>query len=893
MLPKTSKLLQDLATWNPGAKAVLLQTVPDWGLGKYPLEKGWNIRNPFNSSEPTKEERDSLYKYPSLRPLNKMMLSCEHSKCNIAIITGEVSGILVIDVDNKGQGLSDFTHIVREMGYQSIDDYIQTSQTACVKTPSNGYHFYYRYREGKYKQNFGFTSGKNEIDIQGNNKCVVYPGSIYQGCKPKYEIDENKRPKQDCQGTFIVNKESHKCGASCFEECKYIGQPYIWINKPTSVDVLSVLPDVMFKYFIKDSGTPSVYEQIQSSLTLSESIIDDIIEILRERSCMGYNDWSGTILALLSVGASREQIHKWSSFAEVGYSEKRTDQIIDGYVSDNTSSSIGNIRKWCKELASDDRYNSLFINFEKNIEQALMYQDEAGLAELFYIHSKDYIRVAQLDEDKIFKFNSTTKLWEKISSSECCSLIRSVLIKIFPKALLPLKKEIHDLTKKLKTRELDQLTYDSLVLKTQKKVKELETIASSVNKTSKQQSILAQAKVKLLDKEFLDRLNMSREELAIRPYKIINLRTLQLRDRISSDYFSIESPVEYIDETKENEIQFKTAKDYLMSICVNNESLYECLTEMCGYFITRENSDRRVYVWYGDGSNGKSSLVNCLETIIGVGKYGIKTADATLVIEDKYGRKKTAGSCSPELLALKYARTALISETKDDDYLNEVILKQITGGDTIQARGLFESEDENFKINTKVFILTNNRPKFTPSKSMHKRLLLFPFNASFDETTQNKMYIENIQTNYMSYLFSIFTKAGSRIYRDKILKVPIIVEKTTKEYLSDNDVIKQFADSQFIFTSKEAIESLCKQTKKLNEFKEKDLKPIRLGDLYEFYKVYYKEETGSELKNCDKKKFNQCFTNVLPNTVDYDKNNRYYRNMFYKNEVQDLLEDEK
>jgi putative DNA primase/helicase len=418
----------------------------------------------------------------------------------------------------------------------------------------------------------------------------------------------------------------------------------------------------------------------------------------------------------------------------------------------------------------------------------------------------------------------------------------------------------------------------------------LYSISKSVNRTSKQQSIFAQAKVKLYDKDFLDKLNMSREEIAIRSNKILNLRTLDLRDRTSNDYFSIENPVDYIKETPENQSKFQIAKEYLMSLCNQNSSLYDCLTQMCGYFITRENSDRRVYVWYGDGSNGKSSLVNCLETIIGVGAYGIKTADATLVIEDKNGRKKTAGSCSPELLALKYARTALISETKDDDYLNEIILKQITGGDTIQARGLFESEDENFKINTKVFILTNNRPKFTPSKSMHKRLLLFPFNASFDETTKNKVYIEMIKTEYLSYLFSLFVRAGHTIYKDKILKISDTVEESTKEYLSDNDLLKQYIDRYLSFHTKEEIEKWCKEHNKIDEYKNADLKPVKLGDLYEDYKRYYKEEIGSELKDSNKKKFNLDFLKVVPNTVSYDKNNRLFRGVFFIHQVSELLE---
>jgi hypothetical protein len=56
----------------------------------------------------------------------------------------------------------------------------------------------------------------------------------------------------------------------------------------------------MYKYFTKDidQSSPSTYEELQISYTLDEEVVNKIIELLRERSCMPYNDWSGTIIAL-------------------------------------------------------------------------------------------------------------------------------------------------------------------------------------------------------------------------------------------------------------------------------------------------------------------------------------------------------------------------------------------------------------------------------------------------------------------------------------------------------------------------------------------------------------------------------------------------------------------
>lgn len=100
-------------------------------------------------------------------------------KTNVAIITGKISGITVVDIDAKGNEANATAMLAR------------FPVTYTVKTPSKGYHLYYQYAEG-------FTVSANaylefpNVDIRGDSGYVLaYPSELPNG---KYEIINNTAP---------------------------------------------------------------------------------------------------------------------------------------------------------------------------------------------------------------------------------------------------------------------------------------------------------------------------------------------------------------------------------------------------------------------------------------------------------------------------------------------------------------------------------------------------------------------------------------------------------------------------------------------------------------------------------------------------------------------------
>ena len=117
--------------------------------GKRPLLKKW----PERASIDPKQIREWFRQYPD---------------ANLGIVTGRVSGLLVIDVDDKGgvSGTATFRRLGQELG--------RLPGTLRVKTP-NGVHHYFAYPGIEIRNSAGRLG--EGIDIRADGGYVVAPPS--------------------------------------------------------------------------------------------------------------------------------------------------------------------------------------------------------------------------------------------------------------------------------------------------------------------------------------------------------------------------------------------------------------------------------------------------------------------------------------------------------------------------------------------------------------------------------------------------------------------------------------------------------------------------------------------------------------------------------------------
>lgn len=103
-------------------------------------------------------------------------------KAGIGIPTGDISGIIVLDVDPRNGGDISLERLV--------DEYGQLPDTVHSLTGGGGSHYFFRYDERVKKTSLADYPG---LDFQGNGKYIVAPGSIHPNGR-SYEFEESSKP---------------------------------------------------------------------------------------------------------------------------------------------------------------------------------------------------------------------------------------------------------------------------------------------------------------------------------------------------------------------------------------------------------------------------------------------------------------------------------------------------------------------------------------------------------------------------------------------------------------------------------------------------------------------------------------------------------------------------
>ena len=113
------------------------------------------------------------------------------------------------------------------------------------------------------------------------------------------------------------------------------------------------------------------------------------------------------------------------------------------------------------------------------------------------------------------------------------------------------------------------------------------------------------------------------------------------------------------------------------------------------------------------------------------GKYAVKLPCTLLT-----GKRAASSSATPESARCQGVRLAVMQEPDDGSTLNVGLMKELTGGDKIQARALY-SDCVDFKPQFKLTLLCNDKPQLPPNDQgtwRRVRLTEFALDSSMNLT---------------------------------------------------------------------------------------------------------------------------------------------------------------
>ncbi|NQW15961.1 MAG: DUF3854 domain-containing protein [Chloroflexi bacterium] len=170
-------------------------------------------------------------------------------------------------------------------------------------------------------------------------------------------------------------------------------------------------------------------------------------------------------------------------------------------------------------------------------------------------------------------------------------------------------------------------------------------------------------------------------------------------------------------------------EQFTSEVMCGDQEMIKFLQRLCGYILLSGNPERIISILWGSGKNGKTIFLNILRYVFG--SYARVARIETLTTRRK------AGQPTNDLDDLRGARLVTMSESGATGRINEALMKEISGGDAITARGMYQSNRTWYPEFT-LMVATNHLPVIRDSSfGSWDRMILIPWLARFDGTADD------------------------------------------------------------------------------------------------------------------------------------------------------------
>lgn len=259
---------------------------------------------------------------------------------------------------------------------------------------------------------------------------------------------------------------------------------------------------------------------------------------------------------------------------------------------------------------------------------------------------------------------------------------------------------------------------------------------------------------------------------------VLNLENKTLLEFNSVYKIKNKIPVAY-NPSAYNEVLDKT----LDKICCNDKKLRMLIEEMIGYCLFRRNELGKCFILTGDGSNGKSTLLDVMKELIG--KENISSVDLK-ELNDRFKTFQLEG------------KLVNIGDDISNEYIpdNSTFKKLVTGETVnVERKG---SDPFDFNNYSKLIFSANDMPRINDlSDGLKRRIIFIPFNAKFSkkDPDYDPFIIDKLLSqDSLEYLLNLALGGLERILYNRAFTTPEAVEDTWVEYEKRNNPVVGFMD---------------------------------------------------------------------------------------------------
>ena len=245
---------------------------------------------------------------------------------------------------------------------------------------------------------------------------------------------------------------------------------------------------------------------------------------------------------------------------------------------------------------------------------------------------------------------------------------------------------------------------------------------------------------------------------------------------------------------------------FLLEIMDGRQDLADFLRRLSGYCLHGGNPEQLFIILEGHGANGKTTFINVLQHVLG--NYAATAAADTLT---RPAFNKSGSAAAPDIVRLYRKRLVICNEWNEGTYINESLVKVLSGGgDEIAVRALYSNRIISYSPEFIIMLATNHRPNISGMDyGIWRRLLIIPFDVNFTDAQhieQRDPHLEKyLKENESAGIFNWLIQ-GYREWQEQGIGtsvetgIPQVLMDMKQQYKLDMDTVGQFLQERTVNT---------------------------------------------------------------------------------------------
>lgn len=569
-------------------------------------------------------------------------------------------------------------------------------------------------------------------------------------------------------------------------------------------------------------------EYIHNNDVSDTTVAKKLVSLLSYQRAADYNTWIEVGFCLHNINKS-VLLDSWVQYSKQSdkYKDGECERLWRNFKNDGLT--IGSLHRWAR-IDNAEEYRKWNMEHCKNYLIDSLSSTEYDVAKLIHSQYKYEYVCANLQRNHWYKFNNHR--WRYLESAiDIKNILSDEIFTQYLELGMFYKKKLIEETDDGKKQDIES------------KIKACENLRKKVKSTRFKQNVVEECKNLFYKPMFMDILD-TKTHLVCFENGVYDLNSRRFRDGRPDDYITFTARVDYIDYDEDNH-NIRDVNAFLSKVFARDELRLYVLTLLAS-FLHGDMVNQHFHIWTGTGSNGKSTIVDLIEGTLG--DYSCPLP-VSLLTKARSG----SGVATPELRSTKGKRFAHMQEPENGDQIFVGHMKEITGGDAMTVRGLYESPI-NITPQFSLVLCCNDLPQIPATDGgTWRRIRPVLFESKFvDEIDPCKPYQflkdSTITTKVKSvewheaFASILIKKYGD--YKDYGINTPECVLKHSKEYEMSSNVYLEFIDE---------MTEPCADGKK-----------VMITKIYEEFKCWYFSTKGGKApaRNDMKAEFEKVFGKI-------------------------------